>query len=78
MQEEMRTGKEGGRGDGEKDKPRGFPGSRVRAQSVVSKGQLPNEALSPSRMTFKQEVIATFHRHSHLQQQEEKGFERTP
>ena len=29
-------------------------------------------------MTFKQEVIATFptHRHSHLQKQEEKGFEK--
>lgn len=48
MQEEMRTGKEGGRGSGEKDKQEVSLVPESELNPVVSKGQLPNEALSPS------------------------------
>lgn len=48
MQEEMRTGKEGGRGSREKGKQGVSLVPESELDPVVSKGQLPNEALSPS------------------------------
>lgn len=48
MQEEMRTGKEGGRGSGEKDKQEVSLVPESELDPVVSQRAASNEALSPS------------------------------